>query len=53
MSPREFTAPIQFYENGVFAIIREGPSEGMLISLKTRVARSFIHGCKQVLRGER
>lgn len=27
------TVPFNYYENGVFAIIREGPSEGGLISL--------------------
>lgn len=51
----EFAAAIQLYENGVFAIIREGASEGVLISLESEAARSlasFIHECRRVLRSK-
>ncbi|GGL56914.1 DUF7522 family protein [Halocalculus aciditolerans] len=51
----EFNASIELYEDGVFAIIHENPSEGVLFSLERDAARdlaAFIHKCELILHAE-
>ncbi|MCD2205072.1 DUF7522 family protein [Halobacterium sp. KA-6] len=47
-----FHASIELYENGVFAVLRDGHSSGVVISLERAAARdlaSFIHRCERIL----
>lgn len=51
----EFDAAIELYEGGVFAIISESPTKGVLLSLERGAARdlaSFIHKCEKILHAE-
>lgn len=48
----EFHASIELYENGVFAVLREDRSSGVVISLERAAARNlatFIHRCELIL----
>ncbi|MFC7166062.1 hypothetical protein [Halospeciosus flavus] len=48
----EFDAMIELYEGGVFTVIQESPSEGVIIALERDAARSlagFILECRQTL----
>lgn len=47
-----FHASIELYEDGVFAVLREDRSSGVVISLERAAARNlatFIHRCESIL----